>query len=69
MTRLGSRLKRLEEVMAPANEDPIRIKVGYVGVNGKAEDGYEVVVAPRRRFGSSSSRGEGVAMLLPGRSR
>ena len=54
MTRLRSRLKRLEEVMVPANAEPIRIQVEYVNVNGEVEDGYEVVVAPRRRFGPSS---------------
>lgn len=60
MTRLGSRLKRLEEVMVPANDEPIRITVEYVDVNGEAGGGYEVMVPPRRRFGLSSW-GQGIS--------
>lgn len=51
MTRLGSRVNRLEKVMVPANEEPIRIQVEYVDVNGEVADRYEVLVAPRPRFG------------------
>ena len=51
MTRLGWRLKRLEEVIAPAGNEPITIKVNYVDVNGQTTGGYEVVVPSPRRTG------------------
>ena len=44
------RLKRLEDVMAPASEEPITIKVEYVEVSGETVDGYEVVVSPSPRM-------------------
>lgn len=50
MTYLRSRLKRLEKVMAPANEEPIRITVEYVDVSGGTVGGYDVVVPPRPRI-------------------
>jgi hypothetical protein len=59
VTRLGWRLKRLEEVMAPANEEPIRIKVAYVDVSGETAGGYEVVVPPRPRIGFCAGRTRG----------
>jgi hypothetical protein len=46
--------------MVPANDEPIRITVEYVDVNGEAGGGYEVMVPPRRRFGLSSW-GQGIS--------
>ena len=40
MTRLASRLTRLEDVMAQTNKELIRIKVEYIGVNKEAAGGY-----------------------------
>jgi hypothetical protein len=62
VTRLGWRLKRLEDVMAPANEEAIRIKVVYVDVNGTACGGYDVIVPPRRRMGLSFRTADPVQM-------
>ena len=69
MTRLGWRLKRLEDVMEPANEEPIRIKVEYVDVSGETVGGYEVVVPPRRRMGFCAGRTCGDAPWNGGQKR
>ena len=69
MTRLGWRLKRLEEVMAPANEEPIRITVEYVDVSGETVGGYEVMVPPRRRMGFCAGRTCGDAPCNGGQKR
>jgi hypothetical protein len=51
VTRLGWRLKRLEEVRATANEESTTISIHYVDVNGEVTDEQEVVLRPRRRLG------------------
>jgi hypothetical protein len=56
VTRLGWRLKRLEEVRATANEEPTTIRIHYVDVNGEVTDEQEVVLRPRRRLGSVPER-------------
>jgi hypothetical protein len=53
----------LEEVMVPANEEPIRIKVVYVDVSGETADRYEVVVPPCRMAGFAFGRAD----PIPGR--
>jgi hypothetical protein len=49
VTRLGARLKRLEDVMAPVSEEPSTITICYVDVNGEVTD--EIVVPTRPRIG------------------
>jgi hypothetical protein len=66
MTRLGRQLKRLENVTARANEEPIRVQINYEDVRREIVGGYEVVV-PRARAGrdrlSGGQIGESSAMM------
>lgn len=63
MKRFGGRLKRLEEVMDPANEEPIRVTVAYVDVSGETVGGYEVTLPRRQRLGFYDGRTRGDVAL------
>jgi hypothetical protein len=56
MTRVRRRLKRLEDVIAPASAGATTITVQYVDVSGNSVDAYRIVMPSRLGLGLASWR-------------